>query len=92
MTGDRTVRLVAEVRGLVQGVGFRWWTRSVLVELGLTGSATNMSDGTVLIDARGDRAALEELLTRLRSGRAPGRVTDVAETWEAQGPDPGAGA
>ncbi|MEO6703969.1 MAG: acylphosphatase, partial [Jatrophihabitantaceae bacterium] len=31
------VRLTAWVHGQVQGVGFRWWTRSRALELGLTG-------------------------------------------------------
>lgn len=82
MTEAGTVRLVATVRGHVQGVGFRWWTRSVLIELGLTGSATNEPDGTVQVDARGSREALEQLVTRLRSGRTPGVVRGVTETWQ----------
>ncbi len=37
------VRLIAWVHGQVQGVGFRWWTRSRALELGLVGSATNLA-------------------------------------------------
>ncbi|MDN5758031.1 MAG: acylphosphatase, partial [Tomitella sp.] len=39
-TGDKAgpVRLTAWVHGSVQGVGFRWWTRSRALELGLVGS------------------------------------------------------
>ena len=36
------VRLTAFVHGQVQGVGFRWWTRARALELGLSGSATNL--------------------------------------------------
>jgi len=32
------VRMTAWVHGFVQGVGFRWWTRSQALELGLVGS------------------------------------------------------
>ena len=46
MTGD-DVRLTAFVKGRVQGVGFRWWTRARALELGLNGSATNLADGRV---------------------------------------------
>lgn len=42
-------RLTAWVHGRVQGVGFRWWTRSRALELGLVGSATNHADGRVLV-------------------------------------------
>ncbi|MDT5237790.1 MAG: acylphosphatase, partial [Mycobacterium sp.] len=43
------VRLTAWVHGYVQGVGFRWWTRSQALELGLTGYASNRPDGRVQV-------------------------------------------
>ena len=79
--GDGVVRLTAWVRGHVQGVGFRWWTRSQALELGLVGAATNLSDGRVEVAAEGSRQACEALLERLRSGRTPGRVDSVVERW-----------
>jgi len=68
---------VALVRGHVQGVGLRWWTREQLVRLGLTGSARNLGDGSVEVVARGDPAAIEALLAALRGPHAPGRVDSV---------------
>src|SRR5699024_10637297 len=44
-------RMTAFVKGNVQGVGFRWWTRSRALELGLAGHATNKSDGRVQVVA-----------------------------------------
>jgi acylphosphatase len=35
--GDQPVRVTVFVRGQVQGVGFRWWTRARALELGLAG-------------------------------------------------------
>jgi len=49
------------VRGRVQGVGFRWWTRARARELGLSGFARNMDDGRVEICAQGPLAAIERL-------------------------------
>ena len=49
------------VRGRVQGVGFRWWTRARALELGLTGFARNMADGRVEICAQGPPEAVERL-------------------------------
>ncbi|HEY8717364.1 acylphosphatase [Pengzhenrongella sp.] len=69
--------LRVRVRGRVQGVGFRWWTSDQLDRLGLTGSARNLDDGSVEVVARGDRAALEDLLAILRGRHAPGRVDSV---------------
>ena len=73
------VRLTAFVKGNVQGVGFRWWTRSRALELGLVGSATNLDDGRVEVVAEGPEAACRELLAALPGG--PGRVDFVAERW-----------
>ncbi|MEP7191298.1 MAG: acylphosphatase [Actinomycetota bacterium] len=49
------------VRGRVQGVGFRWWTRARALELGLIGFARNMDDGRVEICAQGPPEAIEAL-------------------------------
>ena len=84
-------RLTAHVKGHVQGVGFRWWTRARALELGLTGSATNLQDGRVEVVAEGPRPACEALLDALRGPGTPGRVDFVAERWgEGRGgPDDG---
>jgi acylphosphatase len=78
--GD-AVRLTAWARGVVQGVGFRWWVRARALELGLVGSATNLRDGRVEVVAEGCRADCERLLEHLRGPEAPGRVFGVTERW-----------
>lgn len=80
---DGPARLTVQVGGRVQGVGFRWWTRSRALELGLRGRAANLADGRVEVVAEGERPALLMLLDLLRGGQAPGRVTTVAERWSA---------
>jgi len=75
------VRLTAWVRGDVQGVGFRWWTRSRALAMGLVGSARNMPDGRVEVVAEGSRPDCERLLAALRGGGGPGRVEKVVEQW-----------
>jgi len=75
--------LVAWVHGHVQGVGFRWWTRSRALELGLTGYAANKPDGRVHVVAEGDDSSCRRLLELLRGGDTPGRVDLVVDNWEA---------
>jgi acylphosphatase len=75
------VRLTAWVRGRVQGVGFRWWTRSQALELGLTGYVANRVDGRVLVVAQGPRDKCEQLLRLLQGGATPGRVDNVVADW-----------
>jgi acylphosphatase len=75
------VRLTAWVRGRVQGVGFRWWTRCRARELGLVGWARNLEDGRVEILAQGSREACDQLLGKLASTEPPGRVDGVTHRW-----------
>lgn len=78
---DGDVRLSAYVHGNVQGVGFRWWTRSRALELGLTGYASNRPDGRVHVVAQGPRPDCERLLDHLKSGQTPGTVDSVMADW-----------
>ncbi len=78
---DEAARLTAHVSGRVQGVGFRWWTRSRALELGLRGTVANLADGRVEVVAEGERPTLQALLDLLRGPRAPGQVANVAERW-----------
>ncbi|QTE27930.1 acylphosphatase [Pengzhenrongella sicca] len=74
--GPRT-SAAARVRGRVQGVGFRWWFRSELERRGLTGTATNLADGSVEVTLAGAADAVADLLAALHGPDAPGRVDAV---------------
>jgi acylphosphatase len=75
------VRMTVWVRGKVQQVGFRWWTRARALEIGLLGYTSNLGDGRVQVVAEGSRAQSEQLLELLRHGDTPGRVDGVTEIW-----------
>ncbi|MGC2654680.1 MAG: acylphosphatase [Mycobacterium sp.] len=79
------VRLTAWVHGRVQGVGFRWWTRSRALELGLTGYAANQRDGRVLVVAQGPRESCDKLLQLLQGDTTPGQVDNVIAEWSSAG-------
>ncbi|MFG2192639.1 acylphosphatase [Streptomyces sp. NPDC048639] len=77
------VRLTAWVRGRVQGVGFRWFTRAEALEIGgLSGFASNLYDGRVQVVAEGSREGCEKLLGWLRAGDTPGQVKGVTDIWD----------
>lgn len=82
---DKYTRLTAFVHGSVQGVGFRWWTRSRALELGLSGHATNLRDGRVQVVAEGPEENVDKLLSLLReqpsSAMRPGAVEAVVEQF-----------
>ena len=74
------VRLTARVDGVVQGVGFRYWTVRRADQLGLTGTVQNTTDGSVGIVAEGPQPVVLEFRHWLRSPEAPGRVENVEES------------
>lgn len=80
--GDEVVRVTVFVRGMVQGVGFRWWTRARALELGLVGHARNTADGRVEVVVQGRRldcATLVRLLGEQPSTtRRPGHVDGLS--------------
>lgn len=52
--------------GSVQNVGFRYTSRSLAKDLGLTGWVRNVPDGTVELVAEGKEKALNEFLLKIR--------------------------
>ncbi|BDH14626.1 MULTISPECIES: acylphosphatase [Streptomyces] len=80
---NEDVRVTAWVRGQVQGVGFRWFTRANALRIGeLAGFAVNLGDGRVQVVAEGPKDHCDALLEWLRTGDTPGRVTGVTEIWD----------
>ena len=66
------------VKGKVQGVNFRSYTKRIAKGLGLTGYVKNLADGNVLIIAEGEIEELYKLLKWLRTKGSPNsEVTDV---------------
>ena len=66
------VRLTARVFGVVQGVGFRYWTMGKADELGLSGEVRNLDDGSVALVAEGPAAGGKEAWRcRCRSSSGP---------------------
>ena len=70
------------VRGLVQGVGYRYFAERAARHLELRGFVRNLADGRVEALAAGSDEALEAFVRQLRQGPAAGRVDglEVSET------------
>lgn len=65
------------VRGVVQGVGFRYFTARAARDAGLAGYVRNLPDGRVEVMAEGHAAAVESLERAIRSGPPFARVDGV---------------
>jgi acylphosphatase len=90
MSAPSLARLHAVVTGRVQGVGFRFTTVDQARRLGVRGWVRNRVDGSVEVEAEGERAALEALAGFLQEGPRGAWVDHVAVTWEAHRGDLGA--
>ena len=68
MKNREQVRMAVTVRGFVQGVGFRWWTKRLADSLGVTGMVWNRRDGSVGACAQGDVEAVNSFVDLLSRG------------------------
>jgi acylphosphatase len=78
---SKDVNLHIIVRGMVQGVGFRYFVYKNAVQLGLNGFVRNLANGDVEIELSGDRSLIEELIGIVKVGPSSADVTDVLINW-----------
>jgi len=72
------------IKGDVQGVGFRWNAANAARNLGITGYVKNQPDGSVYIEAEGYREQLNYYVRWCKNG--PGYVEEVkTETFPPEG-------
>ena len=71
----------SRVKGIVQGVGFRYFVQRRAGALGLSGYTKNLPDGDVEVVAEGDREKLESLLGDLHRGTSMSSVESVQALW-----------
>jgi acylphosphatase len=76
---DECVNII--VRGLVQGVGFRYFVYDQAQSLGLKGFVRNLPTGEVEIEALGLRTFLDEFIQQVRIGPCSARVKDLTIHW-----------
>jgi acylphosphatase len=70
------------IRGLVQGVGFRYFTRSAALREGVHGWVRNNPDRSVEVQAEGEPDALARFERQIRQG-PPGAHVDRIEFNDA---------
>jgi len=76
------VRAHVLVRGLVQGVNFRWYTTERARQLGLGGWVRNIPDGRVEAVLEGAEPTVKEMVEWLGQGPRHARVAGVDVEWE----------
>ncbi len=71
------IRVKAIVKGFVQGVGFRYFCYRKASEYNLNGYAKNLRDGSVEIEAEGNRSLIHDFIKELKKGPVNARVKSV---------------
>ena len=71
------LRIHIWISGVVQGVGFRYFTVRKARELGVLGWVRNTPDGTVEIVAEGEKWQLEEFTKNVKTGPSLSSVTGI---------------
>jgi len=74
------------VSGMVQGVGFRYYTQAAAERLRVSGFVRNLHDGRVEVFAIGEPQQHAELRAALERGPRFSSISEVQE--EAAAPDP----
>jgi acylphosphatase len=74
MTQEDINAVRVRVTGVVQGVGFRYFTHRTAVNLGLSGYVRNMPDGSVEAVAEGEGAMVAEFVEKVSRGPAASSV------------------
>jgi acylphosphatase len=75
------IRLEATVRGVVQGVGFRWFVVREADRRDLRGWVANAPDGSVRVVAEGPSEAIATFRAALEAG-PPGAAVDAVSAVE----------
>ena len=67
--------------GHVQGIGFRYTTKTVATGFEITGTIRNLPDGRVELVAEGSRAELDAFRTAILDAGLAGFIRDEQVSW-----------
>ncbi len=78
----KEIRATVRIRGVVQGVSFRYYTCQAATRHQVTGWVRNLPNGEVEALFEGKESAIRQVLDWCRQGPPSARVSEVDVHWE----------
>lgn len=78
-----TINAKITVKGIVQGVGYRWYADRSARKYELKGFVENLPDGSVYLEVEGKKDWIEDFIKDLRKGPNLSRVEEIIVEWNA---------
>ncbi|HOK57199.1 MAG TPA: acylphosphatase [bacterium] len=70
------------VKGIVQGVGFRWYAQRIGNSIGVSGWVKNLPDGSVEIVVEGEKEKIEIFIEEMKNGYLGKNITEIEKIEE----------
>ena len=77
----QSVRGRLVLRGLVQGVGYRYFVLRKAGEFDVTGLVRNLPTGEVEVIAEGKKEEVEKFFEEIKQGPVSAHITSYSEEW-----------
>ena len=77
--GIQMIRYHLLVKGLVQGVGYRYFVKTTAVQLKLKGWVRNLYDGHVEVEVQGETERVNMFISHLKEGPRFSTVDEVVQ-------------
>ncbi|MBI2069418.1 MAG: acylphosphatase [Elusimicrobia bacterium] len=77
---EKRARLI--VRGVVQGIGYRYFAQKMAKQSNLQGWVKNQPDGSVELAVEGDESDIERLIASLKQKHPWAKVDAVEIEWQ----------
>ncbi|HUT85673.1 MAG TPA: acylphosphatase [Elusimicrobiales bacterium] len=71
------LRVHSKIIGRVQGIGYRWFVIDMAKEFNITGWVKNHPDGSVELEAQGDKEDLKKFEQVLKTEHSMASVTEI---------------
>lgn len=78
----KNYKITVTVKGVVQGVGFRYYVMRQAGKVSVSGFVKNLYNGDVYLEAEGNEENLKDLIAAVKKGPYGSHVIDTITEWQ----------